>query len=145
MTDTDPRAAYAAFTASLIADFRANNGETTSGPFVGRPLLLLTTTGAKSGLARTTPLVYSRDGEALVIMASKSGAPENPAWYANLLANPIVTVEAKGETFQARATEITGDERTRLWDAHVAEHPAFAEYVAKTTRVIPVIRLERIA
>jgi deazaflavin-dependent oxidoreductase (nitroreductase family) len=88
--------------------------------------------------------VFSRDGEWLVIMASKAGAPENPAWYANLVANPVVTVETGGEAFRARAREAHGDERERLWAAHVAEHPGFAEYPARTTRLIPVIVLQRL-
>lgn len=144
MTTNDPRADNAAFTRALIEDLRAHGGEVTSGPFVGRPVLLLTTIGAKSGEPRLAPLVYSRDGDRLVIVGSKSGAPVNPAWYANLLAKPVVTVEAGGEVFSAHATEATGDERTRLWDAHVAQHPNFADYAAKTERQIPVIVLERL-
>jgi deazaflavin-dependent oxidoreductase (nitroreductase family) len=143
MTTTDLRADYAAFTRALIEDVRAN-GQPTSGPFAGRPVLILTTTGARTGEPRVAPLVYSRDGDRLVIMASKAGAPDNPAWYANLRANPEVTVETGGETFAARATEVHGDERDRLWDAHVQQHPGFAEYPARTTRVIPVIVLERL-
>jgi deazaflavin-dependent oxidoreductase (nitroreductase family) len=144
MTSADPRADYAAFTRALIENHRANAGEVTFGPFAGRPVLLLSTTGAKSGEPRLAPVVFSRDGDRLVIAASKGGAPTNPAWYANLVANPVVTVEAGGETFTARAVEATGDERTRLWAAHVAQHPAFAEYEHKTTRLIPMIALERI-
>ena len=144
MTTNDPRADYAAFTRALIADVRSN-GRPTSGPFEGRPVLILTTTGARTGEPRVAPLVFSRDGDRLVIMASKAGAPEHPAWYANLVANPMVTVETGGETFQARATEVHGDERTRLWDAHVIQHPGFAEYVEKAgDRIIPVIVLDRI-
>jgi deazaflavin-dependent oxidoreductase (nitroreductase family) len=142
MTTNDPRADYEAFTRGLIADVRTN-GRPTSGPFAGRPVLILTTTGARTGEPRVAPLVFSRDGDRLVIMASKSGSPENPAWYANLVANPVVTVETGGEVFEARATEVHGAERERLWAAHVAEHPGFAEYPAMTTRVIPVIVLER--
>ena len=114
MTDTDPRAAYAAFTQALIADLRAHGGEITSGPFAGRPVLLLHTVGAKTGEPRIAPLVYSSDGGRLVIAASKSGAPEHPAWYANLVADPMVTVEAGGETFRARAVVTEGAERDRL-------------------------------
>jgi deazaflavin-dependent oxidoreductase (nitroreductase family) len=143
MTTNDPRADYAAFTRALIEDVRAN-GRPTSGPFAGRPVLILTTTGARTGEPRVAPLVFSRDADRLVIMASKAGSPKNPAWYANLVANPVVTVETGGETFQARATTAQGDERERLWDAHVAEHPGFADYPARTSRVIPVVVLERI-
>ncbi len=131
------------FNQNLINEFRANNGIVT-GTFAGRPLLLLTTTGAKSGQQRTTPLVYTKDGDNLVIIASKGGAPTNPAWYHNLLANPIATVELPGETFQARARVAEGEERDRLYNAQAALMPAFAEYQQKTTRQIPVIVLERI-
>lgn len=144
MTTNDPRADYAAFTRALIEDVRSN-GHPTSGPFAGRPVLILTTTGARTGEPRVAPLVFSRDGDHLVIMASKSGAPVHPAWYANLVANPVVTVETGGERFEARASEAHGDERARLWDAHVVQHPAFAEYVEKAgDRIIPVIVLDRI-
>jgi len=142
MTTTDARAQYAAFTRALIEDVRAN-GRPTSGPFLGRRVLILTTTGARSGEPRVAPLVYSGDGDRLVIVASKGGAPDNPAWYTNLTANPVVTVETGGETFRARAVEAHDDERRRLWDAHVAEHPGFADYESKTTRRIPVVVLER--
>jgi deazaflavin-dependent oxidoreductase (nitroreductase family) len=145
MTTSDPRADYAAFTRALIEDVRTN-GHPTFGPFLGRPVLILTTIGAKSGEPRVAPLVYSKDGDRYVIMASKGGAPTHPAWYANVVANPVVTVETAGEAFQARATELRGDERNRLWDAHVVQHPGFAEYVAKAgDRVIPVIALDRLA
>lgn len=152
MTDTitliedEQRAAYAAFTRSLIADFRANDGVISDGPMAGRRLILLTTTGARSGEPRTSPLAYTRDGEDYVVVASKSGAPTNPAWYLNLLANPVVTVEVGGETFEARATAIDlGPERDRLYARHAEFLPAFTEYETKTERVIPVVRLARIA
>ena len=103
--DPDPRAAYAARTAALVDDFRANGGKVSSGPFVGRDLLLLTTIGARTGLPRLAPLVYDRDGDRLVVVGSKRGAPTHPAWYLNLLANPIVTLEVGAERFQARAVE----------------------------------------
>jgi deazaflavin-dependent oxidoreductase (nitroreductase family) len=142
-TDTDPRAAYHAMTEALIADIRTH-GEAKSGPFLGRPVLLLTTTGAKTGEPRLVPLVFSRDGDRFVIMASKGGAPAHPAWFANLVANPVVTVETGGEAFQARATVTEGAERDRLWAAHVALNPGFADYEKRTTRLIPAIALERI-
>jgi deazaflavin-dependent oxidoreductase (nitroreductase family) len=132
------------FNQSLIEEFRANDGKVT-GVFAGRPLLLLTTTGAKSGQPRVSPLVYTTDGDRIVIIASKGGAPTNPDWYRNIVANPVVTVELPGETFQARATVIEGAERTRLYDAQAALMPGFAEYQQKTTRQIPVIVLERIS
>jgi deazaflavin-dependent oxidoreductase (nitroreductase family) len=124
----------------VIDTFRANGGNI-PGP---NKLLLLTTTGAKSGQPRILPLAYSTDGDRLVILASKGGAPTNPDWYYNLLANPIVTVELGTEKFQARATVVEGAERERLFDQHAALMPGFAEYRQKTTRQIPVILLTRI-
>ena len=143
ITDPDPRAAFAAMTDALITDFRAHGGEVTSGPFVGRPVLLLTTTGAQSGQPRLAPVVYSRDGDHFVIMASKGGAPTHPAWYQNLRAHPTVTVEVGGETFEARARVTEGAERDRLFAQHAAHNPNFTDYQRRTTRVIPVVVLER--
>ena len=105
-------AEYADFTTQLISAFRANAGVLTSGPFAGRNLLLLTTTGARTGLPRTTPLAFSRDGEDYVVIASKGGAPTHPAWYHNLIANPVVTLEVGAETFQATARVAVGDRAT---------------------------------
>ncbi len=124
----------------VIQQFRANGGKV-NGP---NQLILLTTIGAKSHQPRTTPVAYSTDGDRLVIVASKAGAPTNPDWYYNLLANPIVTVELGTEKFQARATVVTGEERNRLYARHAELMPGFAEYPKKTTRQIPVIVLERI-
>ncbi len=132
------------FNERLIAEYRANGGRVT-GQFAGAPLLLLTTTGAKSGRARTMPLVYSRDGDHLVVIASKGGAPTNPDWYHNLVANPEVTVELGAETFRARASVPGEPERTRLYDQQATLMPGFAEYQKKTTRQIPVVVLERLA
>jgi deazaflavin-dependent oxidoreductase (nitroreductase family) len=144
MTEPDPRAAFTAMTTALIADFRAHGGQVTGGPFAGRPVLLLTTKGARSGQPRLAPLVYSRDGDHFVIVASKGGAPTHPAWYHNLLANPVVTVEVGGETFEALARVTEGAERDRLFAERAATSPNFAEYQKKTTRVIPVVVLERL-
>ncbi len=144
MSVPDPRAAFAAMTAALIEDFRAHQGTVTAGPFAGRQVLLLTTTGARSGAQRLAPVVYTRDGDRYVIVASKGGAPTHPAWYRNLLAHPVVTVEAGGETFRARAVVIEGAERDRLYAQHAAMHPSFTEYQQRTSRVIPVVALERI-
>ena len=136
---------YSPFNDALIEDFRAHGGQASRGPFVGRPVLLLTTTGARSGEPRTAPLVYSRDGDRYVVVASKGGAPTDPAWYRNLVANPTVTVEVGTETFQARASALTGGaERDRLYDQHAAPMPAFLEYQLRTERVIPVVLLERL-
>jgi deazaflavin-dependent oxidoreductase (nitroreductase family) len=131
------------FNRNLIDEFRTNKGSVT-GVFANAPLLLLTTTGAKSGKQHTTPVVYTRDGERIVIIASKGGAPSHPAWYHNLVANPEVTLELPDETFRARAHVASGDERTRLWEAQAALMPTFNDYQEKTTREIPVIVLERV-
>jgi deazaflavin-dependent oxidoreductase (nitroreductase family) len=128
---------------SVIEDFRAHGGQITQGMFKGRALLLLTTKGAKTGLDRTNPLVYTRTGEDYVVIASKGGAPTHPDWYRNVLANPDVTVEVGPERFQARARIAKGDERRRLYDAQAALVPSFKEYEQKTSREIPVIVLER--
>ncbi len=129
------------FNCKIIEEFRANGGET-FGPFKGRPLLLLTTTGAKSGEQRTTPLVYTRDGSRIVVIASKGGAPKHPAWFLNVVANPKVTVELGTRKFSARASIPEGEERDRLYAAQAAEMPAFNEYQQKTARRIPVVALE---
>ena len=127
----------------IIQEFRANAGKV-GGPFAGRSLLLLHTIGAKSGQPRINPVACIRDGDRLVIIASKGGAPTNPDWYHNLLANPLVTVETGTEQFQARATVAAEPERTRLYNQMVAMMPGFAGYQQKTTRIIPVIILTRV-
>ncbi len=131
------------FNDTVIAEFRANDGRL-SGPFANTPILLLTTIGTKSGRPRTTPVCHTHDGDRIVIVASKAGAPTNPDWYYNLLANPVVTVERGAETFQARASVIEGEQRKRLYDRQAALMPGFAEYQKKTTRPIPVVILERV-
>lgn len=138
MSDTDPRAAFATMTAALIEDFRAHGGKVSSGPFAGRDVLLLTTTGAKSGHPRLAPLVYTRDGDRFVIVASKGGSPTHPA-------NAVVTVEVDGEEFQARAVVVEGAERDRMYAQRVEKYPAFGEYQQRTARRIPVVVLERLA
>jgi len=135
---------YRDFNQALIEDFRANAGKIPSGPFANAPLLLLTTVGAKSGTERTMPLAYTRDGDRYVIVASKGGAPTNPAWYHNLRARPEVTVEVGAEKFRVRASPVDGHERRRLYDRHAARLPAFADYEQRTSRRIPVIVLERL-
>jgi deazaflavin-dependent oxidoreductase (nitroreductase family) len=129
------------FNQTLIDDLRAHEGHPTSGPFVGRAVLILTTTGARTGELRETPLAYSRSGDDIVIVASMGGAPRNPSWYHNLVANPRVTVEVDGVRFDAVARVAGPEERRRLYDRHAQEHPSFREYEAKTSRVIPVIVL----
>jgi len=131
------------FNQALIEQIRANHGQVTEGYFAGRQVLILTTTGAKTGETRESPLAYSRDGDDLVIVASMGGGPNNPAWYHNLVANPTVKVEANGETFEARAEVADPVERRRLYDQHADLHTGFKDYETKTSRVIPVIKLKR--
>ncbi len=127
----------------IIEEFRANGGRVTSHPARDQ-LLLLTTTGAKTGRRLTTPVMYTDDGDRLLVYATKAGAPTNPAWYHNLVANPRVTVEVGTERFEADATVITGEERDRLYSQHAAKYPGFAEYQQKTSRTIPVVALRRV-
>jgi deazaflavin-dependent oxidoreductase (nitroreductase family) len=131
-------------TINLITDVRAH-GAPTDGPFRGRQVLLLTTVGAKTGTIRTTPLVYSTDGDRWIIAASKGGSDSHPAWYLNLLANPSATIEAGGQTISVRATPVHGPERRRLYDQHAALHPSFTDYEKRTAREIPVLVLKRSA
>jgi deazaflavin-dependent oxidoreductase (nitroreductase family) len=126
----------------LIEEFRANRGKS-GGPMEGRPLLLLTTTGAKSGQLRTTPMMYIPDGDLLLVIASNAGAPIHPDWYRNLVAYPEVTVEVGNEIFEAIAIVTEGPERQRLWTRVVELYPFFADHQARVTRQIPVIVLER--
>ncbi len=132
----------------LIQDFRAQREKpggvlAADSPFAKRPLLLLTTTGAKSGLPRTSPMMYVRDGERLLVIASNAGAPKHPDWYYNLLAHPEVTVEVGDETYKATALVTQGEERERLWNSIVAQYPFFADHQTKTPRQIPIVALER--
>jgi deazaflavin-dependent oxidoreductase (nitroreductase family) len=131
------------FNSGIVEEFRANHG-VVGGPFRGAPLVLLTTTGAKSGKRRTNPLAtLSQDGH-LYVFASKAGAPTNPDWYFNVVAHPEVEVEYGDETFSAVAHVVTGAERDRIFEAQVAQMPGFGEYQARTGgRVIPVVELHR--
>ena len=131
------------FNQKVMNEFRANGGKV-GGQMAGIPLLLLTMKGAKTGRSLTLPLAYTTDGNRCVIIASKAGAPNNPDWYHNLVANPVVTIELGSESFQARATEAKGAERERLYNQQAAQLPIFAEYQKKTSRQIPVFTLERI-
>jgi deazaflavin-dependent oxidoreductase (nitroreductase family) len=135
----DPR--FQNYNQRVIDEFRANGGVVHGR---GSSLLLLTTTGAKSGKRHTTPLAYTRDGDHYVILASKGGAPTNPSWYHNLVAHPEVTVEVSGETFKAKASVAEGTERERLFNQMAAKMPGFADYQRTTTRQIPVIILTRV-
>jgi deazaflavin-dependent oxidoreductase (nitroreductase family) len=140
MTTTwDPEA----FTRGLIEDMRAHSGKVTSGPMAGKDLMILTTTGAKTGQPRIAIVTYSRDGDAYVVAGSKGGAPQDPHWFDNLRLNPDATAEAEGKTFKVRATVAKGKDRDQLWERHVAQWPEFGEYPRKTDRVIPMARLTR--
>jgi deazaflavin-dependent oxidoreductase (nitroreductase family) len=130
------------FNTRITEEFRANGG-VVGPPFAGRPMVLLTTTGARSGVARVTPLVYLQRAEDIVVFASKGGAPTHPAWYHNLVANPDVTVEVGTETYEAVATPLEGDERDRVYAIQAELIANFADYAAKTDRVIPVVALKR--
>jgi deazaflavin-dependent oxidoreductase (nitroreductase family) len=128
----------------LINSLRQNHGEVPEGPMAGRPLLILTTKGAKSGATREAVLTFTRDDGRYVVCATAGGSPTTPSWYYNLVSNPAVQVEAKGETFTATASVTPPGERERLWDRHVAARPEFTEYPEMSGRTIPVVTLQRI-
>jgi deazaflavin-dependent oxidoreductase (nitroreductase family) len=127
------------FNQALIAEFRANGGKVSG----WHALLLLTTIGAKRGQPHTTPLVYSIDGDRIIVIAAHLGAPTHPAWYHNLVVTPEVTVELGDERFRMRAIVAEGQERERLFNQHAEHVPAIVAYQGKTTRQIPVVVLER--
>lgn len=130
------------FNAAIIEEFRANGG-TVGGQFAGAPMLLLHTTGARSGRERVNPLVYQAEGDDMIVFASKGGAPSHPDWYRNLMAHPDVTVEVGGETVAVRARVAQGAEYERLWARQTELMPGFADYQSRTRRRIPVVVLER--
>jgi deazaflavin-dependent oxidoreductase (nitroreductase family) len=130
------------FNKQIIEEFRANAG-VVGGPFQGATLVLLTTTGAKSGNRSTSPVMYMEDGDRYIVIASNAGADQHPAWYHNLRATPQATAEIGTETFEVKADFIEGEERDRLYARMVEIAPGFAEYEAKTTRRIPVVALHR--
>lgn len=132
------------YNAGIIEEFRANAGRV-GGHWEGRDLLLLTTTGRKSGREYTTPIVYTRDGDRLLVYASKAGAPTHPDWYLNLVADPHVVVEVGAERYDGMAAPLDRDERDRAYAAQAERFPTFAEYQEKTERVIPVVALTRAA
>ena len=127
---------------AIIEEFRGHEG-VVGGMFAHLKLLLLTSTGAKSGNSHTTPAAYFMDGDAWLIIASADGADSHPAWYHNLKANPPARIEVGAETVDVVATEVTGEERDRLYAGVVAQAPQFGEYEEKTTRKIPLFRLTR--
>ena len=130
------------FNAQVVEEFRSRGGKV-GGMFEGAPLLLLTTTGRKSGEPRLSPLVYSTYGDDLVIAASKAGADTHPAWYLNIEADPAVHVEVGTEAFDAVARVADREERDRLLVAHAEPMPNFKEYEANTDRVIPIVVIPR--
>ena len=122
----------------VIEDFRAHGGVPD-----GRPLLLLTTIGARSGIMRTTPMMFIPEADRLLVVASNAGAPRHPDWYHNLVAHPDVSVEVTGESFPATAAVLDGEERDRVFTEIVAKYPFFADHQAKVLRTIPVVALTR--
>jgi deazaflavin-dependent oxidoreductase (nitroreductase family) len=132
------------FNRKLIEEFRATRG-TPDGPYAKRPIVVLTTTGAKTGQPRTTPVMYVRDGERVLVVASNAGAPSHPAWFRNLAAHPQVTVEIGAETYPAQAVVLEGADRQQLWEKITSQYPFFSEHQAKIERQIPVVELKRIA
>jgi deazaflavin-dependent oxidoreductase (nitroreductase family) len=128
------------FNAEIIEEFHANEGRV-GGTFKDLPLLLLHHTGAKSGKSRVNPLAYQSDDGRYVVFASKGGAPTNPDWYHNLMAQPNVTIEVGTDTIDVVASEATGEERERLYRTQAERVPQFGEYEKRTERVIPVIVL----
>jgi deazaflavin-dependent oxidoreductase (nitroreductase family) len=135
MADTDD------FNTTIIKEFRANAGKV-GGPFEGAPMVLLLTVGAKSGQSRINPVMYRSDGGRMYVFASKGGAPTNPDWYFNMVANPEMSIEVGSDSYDVTATEIKGAERDRIYADQAKEYPGFAEYEAKTDREIPVVILE---
>lgn len=141
MLTPEQRAIYAEANRLLVEEIR-EHGHAVTGRWVGRLALLLTTTGARSGAPRMSPLAYSLDDGRYIVTASKGGSPTHPGWYHNLLADPIATIEVDQRTFQARASTAEGTERERLWLHHIALHPGIGEYPALTSRIIPVVILD---
>jgi deazaflavin-dependent oxidoreductase (nitroreductase family) len=129
------------FNTSIIEEFRANEGRV-GGPLEGAPILLLHSTGAKSGVERVNPMMYQAVGDNFAVFASKGGAPSNPDWYYNLVANPQASVEIGTETIEVTARVASDDERGPIWEKQKVAFPGFAEYETKTDRQIPVFILE---
>ena len=128
------------FNAKIIEEFRSNQG-IVGGMFEGAPILLLHTVGAKSGQERVNPMMYQKVGHDYAVFASMAGAPNNPAWYHNLVAEPAVSIEVGADLVDVNARQTEGEERATIWEAQKSTFPTFAEYEAKTTRQIPVMIL----
>jgi deazaflavin-dependent oxidoreductase (nitroreductase family) len=131
------------FNTKIVEEFRANGGKV-GGPFAGADLLLLTTTGAKSGQPRLAPLAYFTIDDKMIILGSKAGADTNPDWVHNLRANPSAHIEVGADAYDVISRELPRDERDALFDKVVAAAPGFGEYQAKTSRVIPIFELQRV-
>ncbi|MEX0834235.1 MAG: nitroreductase family deazaflavin-dependent oxidoreductase [Actinomycetota bacterium] len=130
------------FNQKVIKEFRARGGEV-GGPFEGRPLLLLTTKGRRTGRDHTVPVMYRREGDNIYVFASKGGAPSHPDWYRNLEENPRVVVEMGNDRFEADAYPISSrEERDQVFARQAEEYPQFGEYQAGTERIIPVVVLK---
>jgi deazaflavin-dependent oxidoreductase (nitroreductase family) len=127
----------------IIEEFRGNAGKV-GGPFEGASMLLLHHEGARTGIERVNPLVYQPVGEGFAVFASKAGAPTNPDWYHNLVANPEATVEVGEDTVRVRARVAEGEERERIWTKQKQDRPNFGDYEKRTSRQIPVVILERL-
>jgi deazaflavin-dependent oxidoreductase (nitroreductase family) len=138
MADPAPRPWFADHVDRYIATDGADGHD-----WNGHPTLLLTTRGRKTGEARTLPLIYGRDGDDVLVVASRGGAPNHPRWYLNLEADPEVEVQVKGDRFHAHARTATAQERPRLWDIVTKVFPDYLDYQTRTTREIPVVVLER--
>jgi deazaflavin-dependent oxidoreductase (nitroreductase family) len=132
------------FNSKIIAEFRDNGGKV-GGPFEGAPLLLLHTIGAKSGRERINPMMYETIGDGFAVFASKGGAPTNPDWFRNLVANPHVTAEIGTDTIELTARVADDAARAPIWDAWKKKYTGFADYEAKTSRQIPVVLLDRVS
>jgi deazaflavin-dependent oxidoreductase (nitroreductase family) len=132
------------FNTQVIAEFRANRGRVVQSGGFGKSLVLLHTIGARSGIARVNPVLARRDGQDWLISASAAGAPQHPAWFVNLRAEPDVAIETDDGLVEVTAEELTGDEYDRAWRGFTSQSPAFAEYQRRTGgRRIPVVRLRR--
>ena len=142
MTDFTDKAALDAFNNSIVEEFRSNAGKV-SGQFEGVTLLLLTSTGAKSGEPRLNPLVYFAIGDRIVIVGAKAGSDTNPHWVHNLRANPRAHVEVGTEAYDVTARELPTEDRDAVFEKIVAAAPGFGEYQSQTNRVIPLFELER--
>lgn len=142
MSDQEAVRATNEWNKTIIEEFRANQG-VLGGDFEGAPVLLLHTTGAKSGVERVNPMMYLNENGRVYVFASKAGADTHPDWYHNLRAHPKVSVEVGTEHYDAMARDVEGDERTRVYAEQASRFPGFADYQAKTSRVIPVVELIR--